>query len=274
MKQKNSGLALFSMVKKSIDNRTMIFKMAKNDFKTKYAGSFLGIFWAYTQPVVTILLYWFVFQVGFRSQPQGEYPFVLWLTAGLVPWFYFSDAWNGATESLVSYSFLVKKVLFDVEILPLIKIVAAFMVNVFFTVFLLIIFMCMGFMPTLHALQIIYSLICITVLAWGLGYFTSAVVVFVRDLKHFLQLLLQILMWVTPIMWNFSMLQSIPWLEKVMMINPIFYIVQTYRDALFGGPWFWERGLWTIYFWVITLLLCVFGAAVFRKIKPHFADIL
>ena len=126
------------MIGKSIRNREMIVKLAKNDFRTKYAGSYFGIAWAFVSHIVTILLYWFVFQIGFRSQPVGDYPFVLWLTAGLVPWFFFSDAWNGATNSLMEYSFLVKKVVFDIEILPAIKIVSSFMVNIFFTVFVVI----------------------------------------------------------------------------------------------------------------------------------------
>ena len=109
------------MIGKSIRNREMIVKLAKNDFRTKYAGSYFGIAWAFVSHIVTILLYWFVFQIGFRSQPVGDYPFVLWLTAGLVPWFFFSDAWNGATNSLMEYSFLVKKVVFDIEILPAIQ---------------------------------------------------------------------------------------------------------------------------------------------------------
>ena len=94
-----------SIFYKNYKNKKNIFKLAKNDFKTKYAGSYLGIIWAFVQPVTTILLYWFVFQVGFRTPSIGDYPFVLWLTAGLVPWFFFSDAWNGGTSSLLEYSF-------------------------------------------------------------------------------------------------------------------------------------------------------------------------
>ena len=115
-KQEKGGLAPIIMLKKSIQNRKMILKLAKNDFKTKYAGSYFGIFWAFVPPIVTILLYWFVFQIGFRSEPVGDYPFVLWLTAGLVPWFYFSDAWNGGTASLLEYSYLVKKVVYVSDI--------------------------------------------------------------------------------------------------------------------------------------------------------------
>ena len=71
-------------------NRRLVAKLAKNDFKTRYAGSYLGIVWAFIQPVITILVYWFVFSVGFRSG-TGDLgvPFVLYLVAGIVPWFFF-----------------------------------------------------------------------------------------------------------------------------------------------------------------------------------------
>ncbi len=273
-KQEKGGLAPVIMLKKSIQNRKMILKLAKNDFKTKYAGSYFGIFWAFVPPIVTILLYWFVFQIGFRSEPVGDYPFVLWLTAGLVPWFYFSDAWNGGTASLLEYSYLVKKVVFDIEILPGIKIVSSFLVNIFFTVFMLLIFVVSGHIPSLHALQLVYCLICSTALTWGLSYFTSAVVVFIRDLAHLLAVSLQVLMWLTPIMWNITMVEKYPWLATLMKCNPVFYIVQGYRDAMFEGPWFWERPLWTVYFWGLTILLFCGGTVVFKKLKPHFADVL
>ena len=93
-----------------LQNRHLIWNLSKNDFKTKYAGSYLGIVWAFVQPVVTILVYWFVFQVGFRSQEVVNFPFVLYLTCGMVPWFFFQDALNGGTTALIEYSYLVKKV--------------------------------------------------------------------------------------------------------------------------------------------------------------------
>lgn len=263
------------MIKESYTNRTMINKLAKNDFKTKYAGSYLGILWAFVQPVITILLYWFVFQIGFRSRPMGDYPFVLWLTAGLVPWFFFSDAWNGATNSLIEYSFLVKKVVFNIEILPTIKIVSAFYVNIFFTIFMVFVFIVSGCMPTIHIIQLIYCLFCIMVLSLGLSYFTSAVVVFIRDLGHLLNVVLQVLMWLTPIMWDIALVQeNYPWLVKLLKINPVYYIVQCYRDSMFGGKWFFEYPGWTVYFWILVVVLYLIGAYVFEKLRPHFADIM
>ena len=102
----------------------MIYKLAKNDFRTKYAGSYLGIIWAFIQPVVTVLVYWFVFEVGFRAGENTlPVPFVLYLIAGIVPWFFFQDGLIGGTNSMLEYSYLVKKVVFQISVLPVVKII-------------------------------------------------------------------------------------------------------------------------------------------------------
>ena len=83
-------------------------------------ASYFGTFWAFVQPVVTILVYWFVFSVGFRSNTDElGVPFVLYLVAGIVPWFFFSDALSGGTNSLLEYNYLVKKVVFNISVSPI-----------------------------------------------------------------------------------------------------------------------------------------------------------
>lgn len=96
-------------LKELYDNRKLIMNLAKSDFKTKYAGSFLGIIWAFVQPVVTVIVYSIVFQVVFAQADVGEVPYVLWLITGLVPWFFFNDALNGGTNAMIEYNYLVKK---------------------------------------------------------------------------------------------------------------------------------------------------------------------
>ena len=85
---------------------TLILRLAKNDFKARFAGSYLGIFWAFVNPIVTILVYWFVFEKGLNAggvtTHSGVYvPFVLWLIGGMVPWFYFSEAFSSGTNTLL-----------------------------------------------------------------------------------------------------------------------------------------------------------------------------
>lgn len=154
------------------------FKPCKNDFKTKYAGSYLGIVWAFIQPIVTILVYWFVFSVGLKAGTVSDYPFVLYLVSGIVPWFFFQDALNGGTNALIEYNYLVKKVVFKISILPIVKIISALFVHVFFVAFALILCACYGYTPSLYTLQIIYYSVCTFLFVLGLVYATSAIVIF------------------------------------------------------------------------------------------------
>ena len=263
-----------SFVKELFGNRKLILNLAKNDFKTKYAGSYLGIVWAFIQPVITVLVYWFVFEIGLRQTGTGDVPFVLWLIAGPVPWFFFSDALNGGTSALLEYNYLVKKVVFKISVLPIVKIISAFFVNIFFIIFTMVIYACYGKMPDLYYIQIIYYIFCTFMLVLGLSYFTAAVVVFFRDLTQIINIILQIGVWMTPIMWNIDTMGFPEKIVFVLKLNPMFYIVQGYRDALINKVWFFEHGTMTVYFWCFTAIVFVLGTVVFKKLKVHFADVL
>lgn len=271
-------LLLLKMIQKSefvkgiIVNRRLIWNLSKNDFKTKYAGSFFGVLWAFVQPVVTVLLYWFVFQVGLRSGNTNDVPFVLWLMCGLVPWFFFQDALMAITNSMIEYSYLVKKMVFQIDILPIVKVVSALFVHIFFIAFTIAIFCLMGYIPTVSSFQLIYYLFCSIVFVLGLGYATCALVLFFKDLSQIIQIFLQIGMWMTPILWNIEMLPSqFLW---IMELNPMYYIVTGFRDSLITHTWVWNRLDLTINFWLITIALFALGTYIYKKLKCHFADVL
>ncbi len=259
-------------------NRKLIMQLAKNDFKTRYAGSFMGIFWAFVQPVVIVLIYWFVFEKGLRAGRQvmgnTDVPFVLFLISGLVPWFFFSDAWSNGTNSLTSYSYLVKKVVFKISILPIVKVVSAIFVHFFFIALAIIIFWLYGFTPDLYTLQIVYYSFATFVLALGLSYISASLVVFIRDLSEVINIFLQVLIWATPIMWNIETAISSDRIKLLFKLNPMYYIVNGYRCALVYKTWFWEDPGMMALFWATALLVFGAGLLIFRRLKPHFADVL
>jgi teichoic acid transport system permease protein len=260
-----------------IANRHLIWKLAKNDFKKRYAGSSLGAVWAMIQPVITVLMYWFVFQgimnQKYQSIAEGvNVPYVLFLTAGLVPWFFFSEALNNGTASLLEYQYLVKKVVFKISVLPIIKIIAATFIHVFFAVVLLVIAACYGYFPTIYTTQLIYYSMCLFILVLGMCYTTCAVMVFFKDIGQIISILLQIGMWATPILWDIGSLS--PTAEMLVKINPLVYIVNGYRSAIFEKQWFFEDFYSTMYFWIITVVIFGVGALVFKRLKVHFADVL
>lgn len=255
-------------------NRRLVFSLAKNDFKTKYAGSYFGTIWAFIQPIVTICVYWFVFGLALRGGADRGVPFVLWLVAGLVPWFFFQDGLVGGTNALLEYNYLVKKVVFNIRILPVVKVISAAFVHCFFVLIVFVIYTCMGYPPTWYALQLIYYSFCIFMLILAVTYFSSAVVVFFRDLSQIINIGLQVGVWVTPIMWNFSDLGLEGILTKILKLNPVFYVVQGYRDSLIDHIGIWQHPWLTLYFWVFTILLFVLGTRLFKKLQVHFADVM
>lgn len=263
-----------------VSSRGLIWNLAKNDIKKKFAGSYFGIVWAFVQPVITVLLYWFVFEFGLHQKASDlrtgiEIPFVMWLMAGLVPWFYFQEAMNGGTGVLVEYSYLVKKVVFQIDTLPVVKMISALFTHLFFVLFAVAVFWVMGYPPDLYTLLVIYYSFCMIVLSTGIVYATGAVTVFFRDMKEVVAILLQIGMWVTPIMWNFEAMTQIPgWAAVLLKLNPMYYIVSGYRNALIHKIGFWENWGLTIYFWVVTILILTVGTSVFKRLRPHFADVL
>lgn len=253
-------------------NRNLLFRLAQNDFKTRYAGSYFGLLWAFVQPCVTIVLYWFVFQIGLGAGPVEGHPFVIWLVAGLVPWLFFQDAVLYGTNSLIEYSYLVKKVVFEVDILPMVKIISAFFVHVFFLGISLILYAAMGYFPGLYCFQMLYYSLCAGILAIALSYCTSAIVLFFRDLGQIINIVLQIGTWMTPIMWQINIIPAnLRWIFK---LNPMFYVVQGYRDCVLSHVVFLERLGDTAYFWIFVMVLFVCGNGIFQRLKPHFADVL
>jgi teichoic acid transport system permease protein len=253
-------------------NLRVIITLAASDFKKRHAGSALGITWIFVQPIVTILVFWFVFAMGMRTESVQGVPFLIWLVCGLIPWFYFSEAMSGVTHSLLEHSYLVKKVVFSPALLPPIKLLSAFFVHLIFIVLLVILVFTYGIRPPISIIQILYYALATTALAAALGTVTSAVVPFFRDLSQIVSIGLQFGMWLTPIMWDSSRLpENLRW---ILFLNPVTYLVEGYRDAVLRSTWFWQKPDQTLYFWGFVLIFSSFGGLIFRRLRPHFADVL
>lgn len=263
---------MFGFLKAIFQNRVLLWSLTKNDFKQKYLGNILGIAWAFIQPTATVLIFWFVFQVGFKSQPVDDFPFILWLMTGMFPWFFFAEGLSSGTSSILSNSFLVKKVVFRISLLPIISLLSALAIHIFFIFFMFAMFLYYGYVPQLHWIQIIYYLFATSVLLLGLSWITSSVVVFFRDMGQLIAMIIQFGFWLTPIFWNMNMVpEKYHW---IIQLNPIVYIVEGYRNSMIYHKWFWEDSSMTIYFWVVTITIFIIGGLTFKKLRPHFADVI
>lgn len=249
-----------------------VWQFAIDDFKAKYAGSALGAAWAFLQPIITIVLYWFVFQLGFKSAPVENFPFILWLMIGLIPWFFVTDAISNATASMVEYSYLVKKVLFNINILPLAKVLSTFLVQLVLVVFAIVVFAVFGYIPDIYYLQIPIYLAYMVLLSAGIVYITSTLYVFFKDTIQVVSIVLQAVFWLTPIVWDINIMPEI--VQKLLVFNPLYYIVVGYRNVfIYKNEMGHSIGM-TLYYWGVAVAILFVGIKLFKKCKDHFADVL
>lgn len=252
--------------------RKLVISLAKNDVKSRYAGSFFGIIWAFVQPLVTLLVFWFVFQVGFKSSPVNNIEFILWFAAAYIPWIYFSDGVLSSANCFWEYSYLVKKIKFRTSILPIVKVISASFIHMFFITFIWLIYLAYGYGFQLIWIQTLYYTFCIFCLIFGVSLIVSSISVFFKDFAQIVNIFLQIGFWLTPIFWSPDSISE--GVLTVLKFNPMYYVVQGYRDCFITGIWFWERGIINLYYWGVVFIVFLFGAVIFRKLCPHFADMI
>lgn len=268
---------VLSLAKEIIEKRRLIWDLGKADFRKRFVGSYFGVVWMFIQPIVTIAIYAIIFgDFGFKSPPPvPNATYVAWLVPGIVPWFFYSETLNAITNCLQEYSYLVKKVVFKVEILPIIKLMSCLMVHGFFVLIMIGMYLGTGVEIRITWIQAIYYTFAASVLALGIGFFTSAVNVFFKDMAQIVTICIQFGIWMTPIMYDESLFTSrAPWVGIILKLNPFYYIAAGYRDSMLTGNWFWERPTLTLYYWGITIMVFLVGLKMFKRLRPHFSDVL
>lgn len=265
-------LSLVQLNRNVVRNRAMIIALALRDLGSKYAGTLGGFLWAFAQPLATVIIFYFVFAVGFRAQGPGTTPYILWFVCGLVPWFFIAETLPAMANTITSNAHLVKKTVFPTEILPLVHLTAGLVPHVVFMLILigLMSFYNIPFLP--ERLLVVYFLFSSLVLLLGLGWMLSALQVFYRDISHGLTIVLNLWFWITPIVWSPDLMP-----EKyrgLMFLNPVHYLVEGYRGLLIFDKVIWPNAGETAYFWGVTVLAFLVGNYVFRRLKPEFADVM
>ena len=235
-----------NVFKELYQNRKLIWKLSKNDFRNKFAGAYFGIVWAFIQPMVTVAVYFVVFQLGLRVQPAATgYPYICWLVSGIIPWFFFSDALPSASNCLLEYSYLVKKVVFKISVLPIVKVISALFVHLFFIAFAILIFALMGKLPPVQIIQIGYYTFAVICLVVVLSYLTCSITPFFRDFGQIINVILNVGMWATPILWDTTTIPNIPnWLNSLLKLQKKHNCQNLLKMTLRAGQFHKSKIIW------------------------------
>lgn len=260
-------------IKTVIKNRKIIWGLGKNDFKNRFASTSLGSIWGFLQPFIFMITYVIVFQYILKTPAPGDYPYTVWFLPGMAMWLCLNDTIMNASSSIRIYSYLVKKVVFPIDTIPIISLISSSFVSLFLVVIVIIVSAIYGFLPNIGMLiYILFAAYCFLI---AFTRFTSAVTTLVPDFSNLLGILMQLFFWFTPIIWNLNMLEGHPIILQIVQCTPFAYLITGIREVFLGGNIITANHfVYTIAFWGITALIFLWGNWIFNKNKKDFADVL
>lgn len=256
-------------------NRQLIFQMTRREVVGRYKGSIMGLAWSFFNPILMLAVYTFVFSVVFRARwgggdEESKAQFAVVLFVGMIIHGLFAEVLNRAPGLILSNPNYVKKVIFPLEILPVVSMGAALFHCIVSIVVLLIAFWLFNGYLNITALLLPFVVLPLLVLTLGLAWMLASIGVFLRDVGHTIGIITTIMMFLAPVFYPTSALpaQFQPWL----LVNPITLVVELTRDVMIWGriPDWVALGLYT----VIALLVCWLGFVWFQKTRKGFADVL
>jgi lipopolysaccharide transport system permease protein len=265
------------MIRSLHKNRELIWNLTKREVKSTYQDSFLGALWPVIVPLMMLLIYTFVFSVVFQAKwstsagqetPSGEFALVLF--AGLTPFNFFSAVTMRAPSLILAVPNYVKKVVFPLEILPVVIVGAAFITSVINVGLILIgsLIVYRSFPLTFFLLPLAY--IPLILIALGVGWFLSSLGVFVRDVSQAVNIVIQVLLFITPIFYSADQVPGA--LKFLVILNPLSPIIDSFRRVLIWNEVInWSTwGMATL----LSALIALLGFAWFSATKKAFSDVM
>ena len=258
-------------------NRRLIAQMTQREVVGRYKGSVMGLTWSLLNPVLMLSVYTFVFSVIFKSRwttagapDEGRAQFALILFVGMIVHGLFAEVVNRAPGLIVGNVNYVKKVVFPLEVLPVIAIGAAvFHALVSLGVLLAVFAAVHGFVP-LSAVLLPAILLPFLLLIAGVAWMLASLGTFLRDIGQTVGIITAVMMFLSPVFYPISALPEA--FRPFFMANPLTFIIEQSRNVLIWGRWPDWSGL--VLYWAISVAVAAAGFAWFQKTRKGFADVL
>ena len=268
-------LSPLAMVRSVVDNRALILRMAKREILARYKGSFIGLFWVLINPIIMLTVYTFVFSVVFNARwgtvdPDARGQFAVILYAGLLMHGLFAEVLNAAPNLVMANANYVKKVVFPLEILPVVSLcVALFQCLIGVGVLVCAHLLFMGSVPVTAPL-IVLVLVPLSLFTLGLAWFIAALGVYLRDVAQVTLVFTMVALFVSPVFFPVEVIPQ-PY-QNWMYYNPLTFLIEQARDVTV-----WEVGPDPLPLLLCTLLafgVASLGFAWFQAVRKGFADVL
>ena len=267
-------MVIGEIIKDHVAYMQQIFKLAKADLVKTYRGAALGWSWAIIKPAVTIFVYWFAFSIGLRMGGDVDgYPYFLWLISGLLPWFYMSEMITSGTDTIRKYSYLVTKMKFPVSTIPTFVSISKFIVHLLLVVIVILIFIFMGYPPDIYIVQLPFYMLCMFIFFTIWSLFSSLLASMSKDFGNLVKSMVTAVFGLSGILWNPETI-ALPWLKKLLMLNPVTFITTGFRNCFINHVWFFEQPKRLLYFVIITAIMLGIAIWTYKRLRKEIPDVL
>lgn len=254
--------------------RKQIFNLAKIDMLKVCRGTALGWAWLFIKPLMYIGVFWFALDLGLRAgQTTGDYPYILWLTAGLIPWFFMQSMINTGANVYKRYPFLVNRIHFPLSAISTFYALAQFFIFLALMVGMLAVCLVSQTKLTVYAFQLPFIAIIMLVFFILFSIMVSPLSAISKDFSNLLKALSTPLFWISGIIYNVASI-DIPIVHIVMAFNPITFIATANRAALCDKYWVWENPQLLLPFLAVFLITLALAVLSYRRLRKDVADVL
>lgn len=244
------------------------FALVFHDIKSRFSGSRLSILWALASPAVTVGIYWFVYTFALRGSLVDGVPYLHFLIAGILPWFFFAEGLSLSASVYRDYGFLVRNIPFPLNQLPLMRTVGALLLHLLLLLISFVVLTFTGVTARLGQTWVLFWMAGGFLLTLGLGRIFALLNVRCKDVGYGLSVALQLGFWLTPVFWSTDALPL--WANAVVNCSPVAILISGYRNALLFGAS--PDLLDCLIFWGFALVVYTISLWMTKRMLPTLSD--
>ncbi len=272
--------SVIKVIKEQVNQFYLVRRLSWYELRSANKNNYLGMAWEVLNPLILISIYWFVFGYGIRERAEVQIasdlkvPFLYWLISGIILWFFFYNSTIKGSKSIYTRLKMLSKMNFPMSIIPHYIVFSQFYIHLAMLIIATLILVFSGYGLSIYYLQFLYFIFASFVFTFSLALLMSTLSTIIRDIQMFLQATLRMVLYLSPILWEVTSIEN-ETISMLMKLNPLYYLIEGYRAGFFGTEWYlivnWE---WTLYFWVVTIVLFILGSTLHVKFRRHFIDFL
>lgn len=269
------------VIREQVQNFYLIRRLSLYELKSANNSNYLGMSWEVINPVIQILIYWFVFGYGIREREAiqlnsgQEVSFLPWMVTGFILWTFFYQVTIKGSKSIYTRLKMLSRMNFPMSVIPNIVVFSQLYIHLAMIIVVIGILLLFDIFPSIYMIQVVYFLIATMCFSYSVALVTSTLSTIIRDVHMLLNASLRMLLYLSPILWHVSGSNIDGWIQTIMRLNPLYYLIEGYRSGFLSEGWYMiEHPLYSLYFWGLTLIIFMIGASIHVKFRRHFIDFL